>query len=242
MVRHPGLDAEALGVLAQKASIRKVDLGWLSSTGLTAEELQFLAKDRMTNWLLFQEAAAEPSNLVRQIQARRRLRGIAGEMVTERTARKLFPGYRLSGRQVVLKEGSIVDFELVAPDGSLRHAVEVKGWTGDTWRKALKAWDASQNAAAKLDAEQEQLVAQLRNVIKQLNDAARAPRGRPFLTASDKLSEPTYKKLQRFLQRNAPETQLELVNEAEMLAVTKRLRAAFNLPEKLPRETSGGAP
>jgi hypothetical protein len=48
--------------------------------------------------------------------------------------------------------------------------------------------------------------------------------------------------LQRFLQDNAPGTQLKLVNEAEMLAVTKRLRAAFNLPEKLPRETGGGAP
>jgi hypothetical protein len=32
------------------------------------------------------------------------------------------------------------------------------------------------------------------------------------------------------------------MHEAEMLSATKRLRAAFNLPEQLPRETGGDAP
>ncbi len=242
LVQHPGLDAEALSVLAQKASNGKVDLGWLRSTALTAEDFNFLAKEKKTTWQLFKKAAEEPGNRKAQLEARSHLRGIAGELVTERAARKLFPGYRLTGRQVEVEGGSIVDFELVAVDGSLHHAVEVKGWTVDSWRKALKAWEASREAMIKLDAEQERLVRQLRGVIKQLDDAARAPRGRPFLTASDKLSEPTYEKLQRFLQDNAPGTQLKLVNEAEMLAVTKRLRAAFNLPERLPGEAGGGAP
>jgi hypothetical protein len=242
LVRHPGLDAEALGVLARKAATRKVELGWLASTGLTAEDLHFLAKDKMANWRLFQEAAAEPGNLVQQIRARSRLRGVAGEMVTERAAQKLFPGYRLTGRQVTLEGGSIVDFELVAADGSLRHAVEVKGWTSDTWRRALKAWDASQRTATKLDAEQERLVAQLRGAVKQLNDAAKEPRGKPFLICSDKLKGMAKKKLEAFLAEKAPETQLKQIEEAEMLSATKRLRAAFNLPEQLPGKPGGGAP
>jgi hypothetical protein len=219
-----------------------VDLGWLSSTGLTAEDLHFLAKDKMTNWRSFQKAAAEPGNLVEQIRARSRLRGIAGELVTERAAHKLFPGYRITGRQVVLEGGSIVDFELVAVDGSLHHAVEVKGWTVDTWRKALKAWEASREAMIKLDAEQERLVRQLRGLIKQMKDAARDPRGKPFLICSDKLNEAAKVKLGNFLRQNAVEAQLSQIGEADMLSTTKRLRAAFNLPEKLPGETGGGAP
>jgi hypothetical protein len=241
LVRHPGLDAEALSVLAQKAATLSVDLGWLRSTTLAPDDFNFLARDKKTAWKLFKRAAEEPGIRKRQLEARALLRGIAGEMVTERAAQQLFPGYRLTGRQVVLEGGTIIDFELIAVDGSIYHAVEVKGWTGDTWRRALKAWDASQNAAAKLEAEQKRLVAQLQAAIKQLNAAAMAPRGRPFLTASDKLSEPTYGKLQKFLQDNAPGTHLKLVNEAEMLATTKRLRAALNLPETLPGEATGGA-
>jgi hypothetical protein len=48
--------------------------------------------------------------------------------------------------------------------------------------------------------------------------------------------------LDKFLTGNALEVQIKLIEEAEMLSTTKRLRAAFNLPEQLPRETGGGAP
>lgn len=44
------------------------------------------------------------------------------------------------------------------------------------------------------------------------------------------------------LGEEAPATQLKQIGEEEMLSTTKRLRAAFNLPEQLPRETRGGAP
>jgi hypothetical protein len=242
LMRHPGLDAEALGTLAQKASKGKVDLGWLRSTTLTAGDLSFLAKEKKTTWQLFKKAAEEPSNLKAQLEARSHLRGIAGELVTERAAHKLFPGYRLTGRQVEVEGGSIVDFELAAVDGSLHHAVEVKGWTGDTWRRALKAWEASPDATAKLDAEQERLVRQLRGVIKQLKDAARDPRGKPFLICSDKLQGKAMDQLRKLLKAEAPATELKQIEEADILSTTKRLRAAFNLPEQLPRETGGGAP
>jgi hypothetical protein len=242
LVRHPGLDAEALGTLARKASNDSVDLGWLRSTALTAEDFNFLAKEKRTTWQLFKQAAEEPGDLKAQLKARAHLRGIAGEMVTERAARKLFPGYRLTGRQVALEEGSIIDFELVAVDGSLHHAVEVKGWTSDTWRRALKAWGASREAMTKLNAEQEKLVEQLRGVIKQLKNAAREPRGKPFLICSDKVKGKAMEELGKFLDAEAPATQLKQVEEAEMLSATKRLRAAFNLPERLPGETGGDAP
>jgi hypothetical protein len=49
-------------------------------------------------------------------------------------------------------------------------------------------------------------------------------------------------KLGDFLSENARGTYLKLVDEAEMLATTKRLRAAFNMPEQLPGEAGGGAP
>jgi predicted RNase H-like nuclease (RuvC/YqgF family) len=55
---------------------------------------------------------------------------------------------------------------------------------------------------------------------------------------TDKLSGLTRDELVRFLERHAPGTQLIQVPEAEILAKTKRLRAAFKLPEVL----SGGVP
>ena len=70
-----------------------------------------------------------------QLQAREQLRGIAVEMLTERNAQKLFPGFRLTGRQVKMKEGHIIDNVLTAMGGSrLQHGVEAKGWNENRWR------------------------------------------------------------------------------------------------------------
>ena len=208
LVQHPWLDGEALGALTQKVSKGKVDLRWLRSTALTEDDFAFLARDKNTPWELFKKAAAEPGNWKTQRQARRRLRGIAGEMVTERASQKLFPAYRLKGRQVAMggEEGSVIDFELVAADGSVRRGVEVKGWTSQTWRQALKAWKASKKAAS-LDAEQGKLTQQLENVSKQLKNAARRPRGEPFLMVSDKLSKESRNTLEAFIDENARGTQ-----------------------------------
>ena len=234
LVTRPGIDADALATLGQKTGQGALDLKWLRSTGLTAEDLNFLGKDPKTNWDLFRRAAADPTNLKLQILVRTRLRGIAGEIATERAAGKLFPEFRLTGRQVELEDGHIVDFELTAKDGSgLQHALEVKGWTGDTWSRALKAWEASLEAGAKLDKQQELLVKQLRGVINQLNDATKAPRGKPFLVVTKNLSGPTQQNLASFLRKNAAGTQLRAIDEAEILETTKRLRAALGLPEQL---------
>ena len=242
LVQHPGLDGEALGTLALKVSKRSVDLAWLRSTGLAADDLNFLARDKNTPWKLFKKAAAQPGNRRTQLEARGRLRGIAGEMATERAARKLFPGYRIKGRQVPMggEEGSVIDFELVATDGSIRRGVEVKGWISQTWRQALKGWQASKDATS-LDAESRRLMQQLQNVSKQLKNAAKEPRGEPILMVSDQLSKESRSTLQAFLDANAPWTQVGLVSEEEMLAATRRLRAAFKLPEQLP-QAAGGTP
>ncbi|MFE8605652.1 hypothetical protein [Archangium violaceum] len=106
LVSHPELDAEAVAALATKACKGSVDLGWLRSTGLALDDLNDMAGDKRTPWRLFQQAAAEPGNLAKQLQAREQLRGIAAELLTERNAQKLFQGFRLTGRQVPLEGGA----------------------------------------------------------------------------------------------------------------------------------------
>ncbi|WP_160174320.1 hypothetical protein [Archangium violaceum] len=238
LVSHPELEAEAVAELAGKARRGSVDLGWLRSTGLPTEELNFMARNEKTAWRLFRRAAAEPGDLKVQRQAREQLRGIAAELLTERSARNLFPGFRLIGRQVKTKDGHVMDNVLTAMTGSrLQHGVEVKGWNENRWRKALDTWLARQDGA-RLDEQQERLMEQLQHLLDQLADAAKAPRGEPFLVSTDKLSGPTRVKLNVFLAENAPGTKLIQVEEAKILEKTKQLRTAFNLPEDL----SGGAP
>ena len=238
LVSHAELEAEAVAELASKARKGRVDLGWLRSAGLTVEELNFMARNEKTAWRLFRQAAAEPWNLKVQLRAREQLRGIAVELLTERNAQTLFPGFRLTGRQVKMKEGHIIDNVLTAMMGPrLQHGVEVKGWNKDKWRMALNAWDARQDAQT-LTQQQAALVNQLQHLLDQLADAANAPRGKPFLVITDKLSGPTRNKLDIFLAKNAPDTKLIQVEEAQILEQTKQLRAALKLPEDL----SGGAP
>ncbi|KFA88989.1 hypothetical protein [Archangium violaceum] len=241
LVRRPGLEEEALTALARKAVRGTLNLRWLGTTGLTAEELNFLGRDAMTPWKTLQEAAEAPGNLKLQLRARTALRGLAGEMVTERSAHRLFPGHKVSGRQVHMQDGHILDFELEAADGTIRRALEVKGWTADTWRRALKAWTL-ESAGARLEPRQEQLLRQLKRLVEQLEDAATSPRGKPFLVCTDELSQKTQRELQRFLSRNSVAVDIESMREVEMIATTKRLRAAFNMPEKLPGAGTEGAP
>lgn len=236
LVTRPGLDPETVLTLAQKTGARRpLDLNWLRSTGLTTEDLNFMGRDPNTNWDSIRRAAGDPTNKSLQIQVRSRIRGIAGEMVTQKAASKLFPEYRLTGRQVELQDGHIVDFELTTKDGtSIQHALEVKGWTGDKWREALNAWDHNLETGAKLSKEEEGLVKQMQGVIDQLNDATKAPRGKPFLVVTKGLSGPTRGRLTKFLATNARGTEVRAISEEEILETTKRLRAAFGLPEKLP--------
>ncbi|HLM47572.1 MAG TPA: hypothetical protein VK458_27155 [Myxococcaceae bacterium] len=238
LVSHPELEAAAVAELARKACKGSVDLGWLRLTGLTMEEFNFMARDEKTTWRLFQQAAGNPGDLKAHLRARERLRGIAVEMLTEHNARKLFPGFRLTGRQVKMEGGHIIDNELTALHGTqLRHGVEVKGWNDNRWRQALDAW-LDRQAGTKLNEQQEPLIKQLQRLIDQLADATKAPRGTPFLVTSDKLSGPTRDKLLRFLERHTSGAQLIQVEEAKMLEKTKQLRAALRLPEHFP----GGAP
>ncbi len=50
LVSHPELEAEAVAELARKACRGSVDLGWLRSTGLTLEDLNAMARNKMTPW------------------------------------------------------------------------------------------------------------------------------------------------------------------------------------------------
>ncbi|HEX5752806.1 MAG TPA: hypothetical protein VFZ09_41765, partial [Archangium sp.] len=238
LVSHPELEAEAVATLARKACRNKVDLSWLRSTSLTLEDLNAMGRNKMTPWKDFQRAAAELGNLKLQRSVREQLRGLATEMLTEDNARKLFPGFQLTGRQVKMEGGHIIDDVLTAMRGpKLQHGVEVKGWNENRWRNALDTWLARQRGT-KLSEQQEALIKQLQRLLDQLADAAKAPRGKPFLVSTDKLSGPTREKLLKFLDRNAPDVVLIHMEEAKILDKTKQLRAALNLPENL----SGGAP
>jgi hypothetical protein len=215
-----------------------VDLGWLRSTGLPLEDLNFMGRNKMTPWKDFQRAAAEPWDLKLQRRVREELRGLATELLTESDARKLFPGFLLTGRQVKMEGGHIIDNVLTAMQGPrLQHGVEVKGWNQERWRKALDAWLA-RLGGTRLNEKQEALIQQLQRLLDQLADAAKAPRGKPFLVITGKLNGPTRAKLDFFLAKNAPDTRLIQLEEAKILEKTKQLRAALKLPEVLP----GGAP
>ena len=238
LVSHPELDAAAVAELAKKACRDSVDLGWLRSTGLTVEDLNAMARDKMTPWRDFQKAAAEPGDLRLQRRVRERLRGIAAELLTERNAQKLFPEFRLTGRQVKMQGGHIIDNMLTAMlESRLQHGVEIKGWNEERWRGALDAWLARERGA-KLNTKQDALMMQLQHLLDQLADAATTPRGPPFLVITDKLSRPTKVKLLKLLDANAPEAVLIHIEEAQILGMTKRLRAALRLSEDLSR----GAP
>ncbi|WP_143177390.1 hypothetical protein [Cystobacter ferrugineus] len=238
LVSHPELEVEAVTELAKKVCKGRVDLSWLRSTGLAVEDLNFMARDKMMPWKDFQQAAAESGNLKLQRRMRERLRGIVAEMLTERNAQKLFPGFRLTGRQVKMKEGHIIDNVLTAMmESKLQHGVEVKGWNEARWRKALDTWRAGQNGS-RLNEQQGALVKQLQHLLDQLADAAKSPRGDPFLVVTDKLSGPTKEKLTDFLRRNARGTRVIEVEESLILEKTKQFRAALKLPEDL----TGGAP
>jgi hypothetical protein len=89
-----------------------------------------------------------------------------------------------------------------------------------------------------LDEAQKALIEQLQRLLKQLGDAAKAPRGTPFLVSTDGLSGPTRARLETFLLENARGTLLIHVDEAKILEKTKQLRAALMLPEGM----AGGAP
>jgi hypothetical protein len=169
---------------------------------------------------------------------RERLRGIAAELLIERNAQKLFSGFRLTGRQVKMKDGHIIDNVLTAMvESRLQHGVEVKGWNEERWRRALDAWLARQDGA-RLNRKQDAFITQLQHLLDQVADAATAPRRSPFLVITDKLSGPTRFKLLRALDENAPEAVLIHIEEAQILETTKKLRAALKVPEDL----SGGAP
>ncbi|WP_152622397.1 hypothetical protein [Archangium violaceum] len=238
LVGHPELETEAVVELARKACKDSIDLGWLRSTKLAMKHLNFMGRNKMTPWKDFQQAAAEPWNSRLQRRGRERLRGIAAEMLTEDNAQRLFPGFRLTGRQEKMEGGHVIDDVLTAITGSkLQHGVEVKGWNKDRWRIALNAWDAKQGAQT-VSEQQAALADQLQHLLEQLADAGTAPRGKPFLVITDKLSGPTKEKLAEFLSRNARGTQVIEMEEAQILEKTKQLRAALSLPENL----SGGAP
>jgi len=172
-----------------------------------------------------------------------RLRGIAGESVTERVASQLFPEYHLTGRQVLLPGGHIADYELLAKDGTgMRRALKVKGWTAGAWRRALEVWSgqgspanaaALRLAAEKLPKHEARLMMQLAAFLEQMEDAARLPRGKPFLVVTSAMSKRTAVKFAQFVREAAPGIEVSLISEEDVLLTSRRLRDELGLPTKM---------
>ena len=226
-----GLSNEGFAQLAAKLRRGSLDLAWLRGTSLTPRELDFLARDSNTPWGLYRRASLDPTNRLLQIQAQTSFRGVAGEIVTEDLAARLFPGQRITGRQVRMGTSEL-DFQLTSTDGlGRRTAAEVKGWRGEKWRDALNAWLAP---AASRTQEQVELVEDLQRMLDQLNNASTTTGNAPFLVITDALTGPTRTKLANFLAANMPSAVVRTLPEAEILAAGQRLRVGLGLPAVIP--------
>lgn len=165
---------------------------------------------------------------------RARLRGASAELATEQTIASVMPGTRVGRRQVALPNGTIIDFELVATDGTGRViGLEVKGYRGDTWRDALNAW-AARDAGLTLSDEQARLVRMLEDDIVQFNAGRAAYPGRFHVGVTNDLTGPTLRKLREFLAAHAPGAEIAFIDEAAIGTISTRFRTTFGLEAPTP--------
>lgn len=223
-----GVGKEALAELGRKALSGQLDLAWLRTTRLTDRDLSFLGRDSNTPWQAFRSAALDPTNVSKQKWASASLRGAAGEVVAQRMARGLFPGQRISGRQVEMGSSKI-DFELTSTDGlGTRRGLEIKGWTPETWREALNAY-GKRTLNTALSADEVKAVKKLDHLLKQLRDAEAHSGNKPYLAVTDGMSGPTARKFDTFIAAEAPGTRVVKMDEGTIKDIARQLGAAMGL-------------
>jgi hypothetical protein len=233
-----GVSNDAIAMLSAKAGRGKVDLAWLRSTGLSDAQISFLGADEQTKWNFIMEAVAsgDPAKLN---AVRSMLRGAAAEMAaSEMVGTDVLPGYKIVQPQASMGD-SIIDF-LIANRSGMKYALEIKGFTGDTWRRALKAWAKmlKEGEPALTDDELSD-VKMLRRVLKQLKDAEASTKRPPFLGVTTDLSGKTQESLESFLIDNAPKgTEVVPISEEKIKAASSSLRKAVGYTE--PGAVPGG--
>jgi hypothetical protein len=220
-----GASRDAIGELARKAARGKLDLGWLRTTRISVEDLNFLARDSNTSWRLFQRAA-RTGRLNDVIWARARARGAATEMLVEEQAGRLFAGERITGRQVAVP-GAVADLEVTGALGA-RRAAEVKGWTLDVWRRAIGAYEA--RAAGTATAAELRAVDKLDHLVRQLR-AMQAAYGRaPYLVHTSAMPRSLAIRLEGILSSELTfSVPTRTISEARILARGRRMRTSMGV-------------
>jgi hypothetical protein len=144
-------------------------------------------------------------------------------------ARRLIPGYRVTGRQVRMGTSDI-DFGLVSVDGAgRRRGMEVKGWIRNTWREALEAFQKAARGA-RTSAAERTAMEKVEHMLGQLQDARAATRNPPVLVVTDSLTGPLRTQLDDVLRANAPRgTEVVTISEAEIKSIGRRLSGALGL-------------
>jgi hypothetical protein len=152
-------------------------------------------------------------------------------MVTQRMAGRLFPGWRVSGRQVRMGTSEL-DFQITATDRTGRtRAVEVKGWTPSTWEDALSAME-QRVAHRAMSEEARRAIRKIEHMLEQLQNAKTAARGaNPYLVVTDALSNAQRSRLQAILQRQIGRVEIHYIPDAEI----KRLAADTGFAMGIPR-------
>jgi hypothetical protein len=212
LVSRRGISDEALAVLGRKARTGRqtLDLVWLNRTSFTDDTLDFLGRNRRTNWDLFRRAAQDPtaSDVMRSFRIS--ARGAGAEIVGAEEANRLYTGVRPQ-----VKMGtSEIDFEIIV--AGRRHGFEIKGWTAETWDEALDAAIKRLNRKGLTDAERE-AVKKIDHMIGQLSDAQAATGRRPYLGITDDLNDQLRDRLRRVARANGlGSTELVPLSEAKI--------------------------
>jgi hypothetical protein len=232
------LSREAFTVMCAKAGrVVKgrpgIDLAWWRTIELPPTQMEALAKDANTPWNLFMEAARNPADTALQLRAMARLRGASAEMIAAESADQLVPGWRIEQSQVEMGE-SIIDFRMksTARTGTTR-ALEVKGWTRETWSKNLDLWERFKDVPLKqLTDEQRAGVRAVEHMIGQLEDAAAVKRAAdPVLAVTKNMKVEDVDRLEAILRDrlNRPVELIQL-DEKAIVARGRELREGLGIP------------
>jgi hypothetical protein len=195
LVNRPGVSDEALAVLGAKAreGAHVLDLAWLNRTRITDETLDFLGRDRRTPWDLYRRTAADPGSGSLIASFRTSARGAGAELVAAEKAEEIGTNVR---RQVRMGSSEI-DYEITV--AGRRRGFEIKGWTPETWEKALDAAIQRLNRKGLTDAQKE-AVRKIDSMLRQLQDAQAATGSNPYLgLTADALTTELRARLRRLL-------------------------------------------
>lgn len=226
-----GISKAGFARLAENALGKSpANLEWLSTTKLTPDDLDFLARDPHTPWKTFADSAAAPGQVDLLRRAMRGARGHAAEIVArdEALAGRLVPGFRVEARQVTAGTSEI-DFQLISTDRlGRRRPLEVKGWTQPTWRRSLDAYKRDPTATKLTDAMDIAGSKSVAKMMRQLSDASSiTTKGElPVLAVSADLARADRAALEALV---AGKAEVVYLPESQITSISGRLRTGMGI-------------